>query len=424
MKGEDVLARALRVAADTWYTVPGYPVSRLAGLVGAEMVVNEKVAIEYALGDSLVGKRSAVILKNVGLNAGADPLVNATTQGLRAGVVIVTGDDLDVQGSQNAQDSRYYGEVAQVPVIEPDRDTCALSVEAGFHVSETFSRIALLRVTPPLLETEVSEHPVERINSSGVLADPGLTMRGRTIRADQTLRDLFTWSHLSTLNRLRGGVIGVGPAPGTSHVNTVYPPPPLPPGATVNEYGRPFVQEHRGLIPPVIRREPETFAMRGRYRTYCPSCPFKPLLSLLRKQGLQTACDMGCAILAMNPPYRIGVCGYGLGSSVAVAARSTRVALIGDYALLHSGLNALVDVQEKKLPLLCIVMKNLRLGMVGAGAAEAYDPEPYLRWADPVVCKASEVESLRDILAPPDRLRVIIVEGICPSGEQHEIVEC
>jgi indolepyruvate ferredoxin oxidoreductase alpha subunit len=422
MKGEMVLAKTLRAVSDTWYTVPGYPVSRLAELTDAELVVNEKVAIEYALGDSLAGKRSTVIMKNVGLNAGADPLVNATTQGLRSGVVIVAGDDLDVTGSQNAQDSRYFGEVAQIPVIEPDRDTVALSVEAAFGASEKFSRIALLRVTPPLLEAEMTEMPVERVKGSGTLADLSLTMRGRAIRADQTLREMFTWSHLSTLNRLRGGSIGVGPAPGTSHLVTVYPPPPFPPGASVTEYGRPFVSEHRGLAPPAVRREPETFAMRGRYRTFCRSCPFKPLLSLLQEKGMQTACDMGCAILAMNPPYRVGVCGYGLGSSVAVAARSTGVALIGDYAMLHSGLNALVDVQEKHLPLLCIVMKNLRLGMVGK--QETYDPVPYLRWADPVVLSAAEVSGHRDLFTRPDRLRVIVVEGICPSGERHEIVEC
>jgi Indolepyruvate ferredoxin oxidoreductase, alpha and beta subunits len=149
MKGEEVLARRFLSASDARYTVPGYPISRLAELTGAEIVVNEKVAIEYALGDSLAGRRSVVILKNVGLNAGADPLVNATTQGLRGGVVVVAGDDLDVVGSQNAQDSRYYGEVAQVPVIEPDRDTCSLSVEAAFGASERFSRISLLRVTLP-----------------------------------------------------------------------------------------------------------------------------------------------------------------------------------------------------------------------------------------------------------------------------------
>ena len=35
----------------------------------SEMVINEKTALEYALGDSLSGKRAAVIIKNVGLNA-------------------------------------------------------------------------------------------------------------------------------------------------------------------------------------------------------------------------------------------------------------------------------------------------------------------------------------------------------------------
>jgi hypothetical protein len=295
-------------------------------------------------------------------------------------------------------------------------------VEAAFVASERFSRIALIRVTPPLLENEVPDIPVEQVRGSGTLAERDLTMRGRTIRADLALREMFTWSQLSTLNRLRGGSIGVGPAAGTSHVVTVFPPPPLPPGASVNEFGRPFVGEHRTLIPPGVRREPETFAMRGRYRTFCRSCPYKPLLAILQEQGLQTACDMGCAILAMNPPYRVGVCGYGLGSSVAVAARSTGVALTGDYAMLHSGLNALVDVSEKRLPLLCIVMKNLRLGMVGR--QETYDPVPYLRWADPVILAAETVESHRDLFVPPDRLRVVVVEGICPSGERHEIVEC
>ena len=169
MKGEESLARALRSCADVWYTVPGYPVTRLAELVQAEMVVNEKVAVEYALGDSLAGRRSVVIMKNVGLNACADPLVNASTQGVRSGVVIVAGDDLEVTGSQNAQDSRYYGEVAQVPVIEPDRETCGQSVEAAFAASEKFSRIALLRVSPPLLETEVQEDYCTRTPGQGTL---------------------------------------------------------------------------------------------------------------------------------------------------------------------------------------------------------------------------------------------------------------
>jgi len=64
MKGEEVIAGAIRTSADRTYTVPGYPVTGLARLLSAELVVNEKVALEYALGESLSGRRSAVVLKN------------------------------------------------------------------------------------------------------------------------------------------------------------------------------------------------------------------------------------------------------------------------------------------------------------------------------------------------------------------------
>ena len=53
---------------------PGFPITDLGALTGAELVINEKTALEYALGDSLTGKRAAVIVKNVGVNACADPL--------------------------------------------------------------------------------------------------------------------------------------------------------------------------------------------------------------------------------------------------------------------------------------------------------------------------------------------------------------
>lgn len=56
--GCDILADALLKSADTIYTVPGYPVTELAEKVDAEYVINEKTALEYALGDSLSGRRS------------------------------------------------------------------------------------------------------------------------------------------------------------------------------------------------------------------------------------------------------------------------------------------------------------------------------------------------------------------------------
>ena len=109
MKGVDVITKALLACTDRQYTVPGFPITVLGERLQAEMVINEKTALEYALGDSLSGRRAAVIIKNVGVNACADPLLQATAQGLIGGVILVTGDDPEAKGSQTAQDSRYYG---------------------------------------------------------------------------------------------------------------------------------------------------------------------------------------------------------------------------------------------------------------------------------------------------------------------------
>ena len=161
MKGVDAVAKAILSSSDRQYTVPGYPITRLGELCRADMVINEKTALEYALGDSLSGRRAAVIIKNVGVNACADPLLQATAQGLIGGVVLVAGDDPDATGSQTAQDSRYYGEIAEIPVVEPDRETCFSGIEAAFEVSEQFSRVSMVRLTPPLLEASSGGRPTQ-----------------------------------------------------------------------------------------------------------------------------------------------------------------------------------------------------------------------------------------------------------------------
>lgn len=411
MKGTEALSRAIRQSADRCYAVPGYPVSVLAASAGALNTINEKTALEYALGDSLSGRRAAVIVKHVGLNACADPLVHATAQGLRSGVVVVVGDDLRAAASDVVQDSRYYGEVARVPVLEPDGETLAPAIEAAFEASEEFSRIAIVRVTPDLLDADVPDAPVDRSDREGCLADPGLTMAGRALMADRRTVAMFAWSRSSPLNRFSGG---------RYRAVTVYPPPADPEMlASLHETGRPFLREHRLLAPPEPAGEPERFSTRGYSRTFCRNCPFHPALALLRERGLRAACDAGCAILAMNPPYRIGIATYGLGSSIAVGATGPGVALIGDYALLHSGLNALIDVYERKLPLLCIVLVNNRMGMTGG------HPVPeilrYIAWANPVVCAADDTAALCRALVPPlDGPRTVVIEGICPEGETHE----
>ena len=423
MKGYAVLAGALKISADRCYAVPGYPVTEIAESARAEIVGAEKTALEYALGDSLSGRRTAVIMKNVGLNACADPLVQATTQGLIGGVVIIAGDDPGADASTSALDSRYYGELAQVPVLEPDFETCSHTVEEAFAASEEFSRIAIVRVTPDLLFGTALPGEIRRGTGTGKLADPGLTMKGKAQCADSRIPAMFAWSRDSRLNRFAGGIAGVGATAGDSRVVTVYPPPPGIAACTgVRETGRPFVAEHRNLLPPGPVPAPETAQRRGYYRTFCRGCPFLPVYNLLRERRIPAIADAGCSILAMNPPYRVAVASYGLGSAIGVAARSTKVALIGDYALLHSGLQSLVDVYEKGLPLLTIVLENRMMGMTGG--QEAPSPGRYIDWARPRAAGASDTLLLEELITMPDEPVTIIVRGTCPERRHHETVEC
>ena len=380
MNGSGVLAEALLVSADTCYCLPGYPVTTLTEATGAERTVNEKVALEYAIGDSLAGRRSAVILKNVGLNACADTLVNATTQGVRGGVVVIAGDDLGVLASQNRQDSRNYAAVADVPVFDARERGAGGIVEAAFRASERFSRVAIIRATSTFLESEVSGEIAEPERHFGEVAGWQLTMRGRVEAAAIRTQEMADWAES------RGHVI-------------VSPPCCLDlPGD-----------------------EPETMQKRGYSRTFCSGCPFLPALSVLKEKGIRVISDIGCSVLATNPPYETAIAAYSLGSSVAIAAHSTGVALTGDGALLHSGINALIDVYEKRRPLLCIVLRNNVMAMTGR--QETPDVLRYISWADPETIASDDIRTIREAIYIPDRPRTLVITGRCPEGAGYESIE-
>lgn len=357
------LGMAISSYADTVYAVPGYPVTTLIEETKAELVINEKVALEYALGDSLSGRRSCVIVKHVGMNVLADPLVHASAQGLKAGVVIVAGDDPLAYGTQTIQDSRMYGAISLSPVIGMERPD---PVGEAFFASEHFSRVALLRFTPGDLSRSWSGPAYEAVTSPGTLADPDLTMYGRAVRA----------------------------------------------------YGAVPSMTDAGYLPfPVSSLEPETApksrSERGSSRTFCPGCPFRFVFDLLRDNRILVISDTGCSLLSTISPYSSGIANYGMGSSPGVAAQSTGVALTGDYALLHSGIQALIDLHAKGRPLLCIVLQNRCMGTTGRQPVP--DILDYIRFARPVVYDAGEHEKISELMVPGDSLSVLVIQGTCPE---------
>ena len=65
-----------------------------------EWSVNEKVAFEVALAASYTGKRSAAIMKQVGLNVAADPFMRSAYLGVKGGFVTIVADDPRPHSSQ------------------------------------------------------------------------------------------------------------------------------------------------------------------------------------------------------------------------------------------------------------------------------------------------------------------------------------
>lgn len=107
---------------------------------------NEKTAYEEALGMSYAGKRSIVTMKHVGLNASADAFVNSGMTGANGGMLVAVADDPSMHSSQNEQDSRFYGEFAFIPVLEPSNQQEAYDMaEYGFQLSEKFEIPVIIR---------------------------------------------------------------------------------------------------------------------------------------------------------------------------------------------------------------------------------------------------------------------------------------
>ncbi|MEN6321677.1 MAG: indolepyruvate ferredoxin oxidoreductase subunit alpha [Syntrophaceae bacterium] len=160
MMGNEAIARGLVECGCTLAaSYPGTPASEiLSSVVGfaretgskmhCEWSVNEKVAYEVALANSYTGKRSAVAMKQVGLNVAADPFMRSAYLGVTGGFVLIVADDPGPHSSQTEQDSRFFAQFAKVPVLDPSSPREAKEmVRRAFLLSEKYEIPVMLRPT-------------------------------------------------------------------------------------------------------------------------------------------------------------------------------------------------------------------------------------------------------------------------------------
>ena len=116
--------------------------------VYAEWSPNEKVAFEVGIGSSIMGIRTLVAMKHVGLNVAADPFMTFAYTGVKGGFLLACADDPGMHSSQNEQDNRYYARFALIPLLEPsDSQEAKDMVAVGLELSEEYDTPAMLRLT-------------------------------------------------------------------------------------------------------------------------------------------------------------------------------------------------------------------------------------------------------------------------------------
>ena len=160
MLGNEAIARGLLESGCAMATsYPGTPASEilasLAAMRTAEKIdmhvqwaVNEKVAFEIAYAGAMSGLRTAVSMKQVGLNVASDPLMSAAYMGTKGGFVVISADDPGPHSSQTEQDSRMMAMMAKIPVLDPDSPQQAKTmVSLAFGLSETFEIPVMVRPT-------------------------------------------------------------------------------------------------------------------------------------------------------------------------------------------------------------------------------------------------------------------------------------
>ncbi len=226
LSGNEAIARgAVRAGLGFACGYPGTPstevVEELATLEGpqVEWCINEKVALETAIGASLAGARAMATMKHVGLNVAADPFMTLALTGVNAGLVVLSADDPGMHSSQNEQDNRHFAMFARVPMLEPADSQEAYDFLAwAFDLSEEFDTPVLLRTTTRLSHGRgrvVPRVPVEVVAREYVKDIAKYVMvpeyaRQRNRLALERLERLRRRSEESPLNVLEAGTSDVG----------------------------------------------------------------------------------------------------------------------------------------------------------------------------------------------------------------------
>lgn len=398
MMGNEAIARGaweagVKIAA----AYPGTPSTEImenlarfpATDLHAQWSTNEKVALDVAIGGSFAGVRSLTSMKHVGLNVASDSLMSQTYIGVNGALVLVVCDDPGIHSSQNEQDTRYFGQLAMVPVLEPADAQEALDfTKLAFDLSEQFDTPVIVRSTTRLSHTRSLVQTGERVESvcKGFLEQPTKNVmipghariRHRALlEREQKLQQYFETSALIRWEQGSNAVGVISSSTAYTYVKEVLPQAsvlklgvsyPLPTAkirdfcasvkrVIVVEELEPIIEnqlkvmglavegkslfprdgefstevvraglETAGLLPPTPALARIAIQPMARPPLLCAGCPHTTAYMALRALNSRVSGDIGCYTLAAVEPLKAIDTSVAMGSSIANA---TGIALSG-----------------------------------------------------------------------------------------------
>jgi indolepyruvate ferredoxin oxidoreductase, alpha subunit len=367
MSGNEAVARGAYEAGVSFASAyPGTPSTEILETIAkeypkihSEWTPNEKVALEVAAGASYAGARAMAIMKHVGVNVAADPLMTLPYTLIRGGIVLVSADDPELFSSQNEQDNRHYARFAKIPMLEPSTSQEAMDfTKEAFTLSEEFGTLVMVRTTTRISHSMgIVEHgnpleqrspSLERHPAEWVMLPANARRRHPVI--EERILTLKKYSNSTDLNTIEMadtslGIISSGVAyqyakeafPNASFLKLGMPYPF--PDEKVREFASrvkelwvveeldPFIEEQvkalgiscrgKDRIPMCCELNPDivkaaisgsTVAkavqhpLPGRPPSMCPGCPHRSMLWALKRNKCFIAGDIGCYTLGFLPP--------------------------------------------------------------------------------------------------------------------------
>lgn len=369
MLGNEAIARgAYEAGVKVSAAYPGTPSTEISeNIVKYEEIYsewspNEKVAMEVAIGASIIGVRAMASMKHVGANVAADPLYTVSYIGANGGLVLVVADDPGLYSSQNEQDTRLVARAAGVPVLEPsDSQEAKDYTKFAFELSEKYDTPVILRTTTRISHSqgmvtledriEVPDKPYTRDIRKNLMI-PGNAI-GRHVFVEKRMKQLTLDGSELNVNKVefkdkKIGVITSGipyqyvkealPDASVLKLGLVYPLPKQLIMEFASQVETLYIVEE---LEPFIEEQVKSwgidaigkdiFTIQGEYSAnmikkailgeeinilppadvpmrppiLCPGCPHRSVYSVLSKLKIHGAGDIGCYSLGALSPLNV-----------------------------------------------------------------------------------------------------------------------